>query len=373
MIVGRKQASPKSEASIGKVQLFPMQSWGHNKLSTVDVEAGLAEASDLRAPKVGPSKLGDNEDGTLRVHLLRGEGLKAADKTGTSDPFVKLTLGRQQHSSKTIKKTTHPNWNQQFEFKGVREVLVAQQLELNVFDRDLLSMSSSKHDFLGTAKINLTPMLTSRWRLHKVVLTTRKAIPSMGSSTDVDLGFIHLVISWEGAGQAQLGIVQMWLAAVWERFLEAAAKCIVSPLDTALGRDPMALPTLYNGKKWAERQYYMITVDGPRAGECSDQPVSLGWLQQAVEMGQLPREVKVWAVEGGTSWVILRKVLDKVLRAETTEEKKSALGTSSTHLTNDEKQTAQLTLQAAARGRQTRREIQKQQTSAKVLQEAARG
>ena len=59
----------------------------------------------------------------------------------------------------------------------------------------------------------------------------------------------------------------------------------------------------------------MITVDGPRAGACSERPVSLGWLQQAVEQGQMPRDAKVWAVEGGNAWVRLGKELDRYVTA----------------------------------------------------------
>ena len=59
----------------------------------------------------------------------------------------------------------------------------------------------------------------------------------------------------------------------------------------------------------------MITVDGPRAGACTERPVSLGWLQQAVEQRQMPRDAKVWAVEGGKAWVRLGKELDRYVTA----------------------------------------------------------
>ena len=39
---------------------------------------------------------------------------RAADRGGTSDPYVKLSLAGQQHKSKTIKKTLDPVWNEHF-------------------------------------------------------------------------------------------------------------------------------------------------------------------------------------------------------------------------------------------------------------------
>jgi len=35
-----------------------------------------------------------------------------------------------------------------------------------------------------------------------------------------------------------------------------------------------------------------------------------------VEEGQLPRDLKVWCVEGGTAWVRLRSEINKVHQAE---------------------------------------------------------
>ena len=90
----------------------------------------------------------------------------------------------------------------------------------------------------------------------------------------------------------------------------------------------------------------MITFDGPRAGQCSERPVPLGWLQQALERGQMPREVKVWAVEGGTAWVGLGQELDRKLKAEKAAARKAPPA---------------VQLQAAARGRQARKEAKGRQ------------
>ena len=51
-------------------------------------------------------------------------GLKSADLNGKSDPYVRLTLAGQQAKSKTIMKSLDPQWDETFEFVGVRGELV---------------------------------------------------------------------------------------------------------------------------------------------------------------------------------------------------------------------------------------------------------
>jgi len=109
-----------------------------------------------------------------------------------------------------------------------------------------------------------------------------------------------------------MGALYQWLANASSRLLEAAAKCVVSPL----GDDPMAIPAKHRGKVWAARQYYMTTYTGPRAGECSDHTAALGWLQQMVEEGHLPRDIKVWRVDGGKAWAALGSEISQALKAE---------------------------------------------------------
>ena len=52
-------------------------------------------------------------------------GLKSADLNGKSDPYVRLTLAGQQAKSKTIMKSLDPQWDETFEFVGVRGELVS--------------------------------------------------------------------------------------------------------------------------------------------------------------------------------------------------------------------------------------------------------
>ena len=111
-----------------------------------------------------------------------------------------------------------------------------------------------------------------------------------------------------------------WVVTASAQLLASVAEFIVNPL----GKDPMPIPAHHHGKVWAARRYYMTTYAGPREGECSEHPVSLGWLDQMMEEGHLPRDLKVWCVEGGTSWVTLGSEVDKVKRAERDAERKAA-------------------------------------------------
>ena len=55
---------------------------------------------------------------------MSATGLKSADLNGKSDPYVRLTLAGQQAKSKTIMKSLDPQWDETFEFVGVRGELV---------------------------------------------------------------------------------------------------------------------------------------------------------------------------------------------------------------------------------------------------------
>ena len=55
---------------------------------------------------------------------MSATGLKSADLNGKSDPYVRLTLAGQQAKSKTLMKSLDPQWDETFEFVGVRGELV---------------------------------------------------------------------------------------------------------------------------------------------------------------------------------------------------------------------------------------------------------
>jgi Ca2+-dependent lipid-binding protein len=55
----------------------------------------------------------------LRVTIAEARELPAADRGGTSDPFVKLKVGRHQAKTEIIKKTLDPVWDAEFAFDNL--------------------------------------------------------------------------------------------------------------------------------------------------------------------------------------------------------------------------------------------------------------
>lgn len=54
------------------------------------------------------------DQGVLTVDLVSAQNLMAADKTGTSDPYVTFTVnGERVHKSDTIRKTLNPKWQRE--------------------------------------------------------------------------------------------------------------------------------------------------------------------------------------------------------------------------------------------------------------------
>ena len=89
--------------------------------------------------------------GTLHVQLVRATGLKAMDRGGLSDPYVKLTLAGEGRKSKTIKKTLDPVWNEAFTWKGTLRDLTSSPLVLHCLDYDF----GTRDDKLGHGSVDL--------------------------------------------------------------------------------------------------------------------------------------------------------------------------------------------------------------------------
>ena len=91
-----------------------------------------------------------NNTGVLRVDLLDGVGLKAADRNGKSDPYVAFYLnGQKVHESAVQKKTLNPKWNEKFEVLVPSRV--GAKFTCKVMDWDRVGSS----DRLGTGIIDV--------------------------------------------------------------------------------------------------------------------------------------------------------------------------------------------------------------------------
>ncbi|CAK9202097.1 unnamed protein product [Sphagnum jensenii] len=86
----------------------------------------------------------------LFIRIVKARGLAAKDADGSSDPYVRLTVGHVKAETKIVKRSLDPEWNQVF---AVGEDKVqGGTLELTVWDADKIS----KDDFLGGFMFDLS-------------------------------------------------------------------------------------------------------------------------------------------------------------------------------------------------------------------------
>ncbi|KAI0336165.1 tricalbin [Cubamyces sp. BRFM 1775] len=91
-----------------------------------------------------------NNQGLVRVDLLDGHSIHAADRGGKSDPFVVFHLnGQRVYKSQTKKKTLNPEWNENFTVQVPSRA--GSDFQLEVFDWNQIEQAKS----LGVAKIDL--------------------------------------------------------------------------------------------------------------------------------------------------------------------------------------------------------------------------
>ncbi|KAF7721951.1 hypothetical protein EC973_003912 [Apophysomyces ossiformis] len=99
---------------------------------------------------LNPDESLDNQ-GNLTVTLLNAKNVKAADKSGTSDPYVVFTVnGERVHTSQVVKKTLSPQWqNEQFIVPIPSRVTASFRIE--VFDWNQFQ----GHDPIGSGGISI--------------------------------------------------------------------------------------------------------------------------------------------------------------------------------------------------------------------------
>ena len=89
--------------------------------------------------------------GLLRIKLQRAADLKAADRNGKSDPYVKVRAGGQEKKTNIRYATLEPVWNQSIDLYGALPDFLASGLTLTLKDWDRFG----SHDALGEV---MTPL-----------------------------------------------------------------------------------------------------------------------------------------------------------------------------------------------------------------------
>jgi len=111
----------------------------------------VVEARYIPVPVTLEPKETVNNQGILRVDLLEGREIRGVDRGGKSDPFAVFELnGQKVFKSQTKKKTTSPDWNENFEVSVSSRF--AAEFVVEVFDWNQIEVAKS----LGTGKIDLS-------------------------------------------------------------------------------------------------------------------------------------------------------------------------------------------------------------------------
>ncbi|KAI4978212.1 hypothetical protein ZWY2020_014766 [Hordeum vulgare] len=88
----------------------------------------------------------------LCVHVLEARGLPAIYLNGSSDPYVRLQLGRRRAKTTVVKRSLSPVWDEEF---GFLVADVAEELVVSVLNENRFFST----DFLGRVKVPLSTIL----------------------------------------------------------------------------------------------------------------------------------------------------------------------------------------------------------------------
>ncbi|KAG9343977.1 hypothetical protein JZ751_012452 [Albula glossodonta] len=104
----------------------------------------------------------------VQVTVLRGRGLRAKGKHGTSDVYTIIQVGKEKFSTCVVEKTTSPEWKEECSFELLPGVLEPEgrsaypqgssDLVLTVMHRALIGLDA----FLGQAIIPLDKVFQDR-------------------------------------------------------------------------------------------------------------------------------------------------------------------------------------------------------------------
>jgi 1-phosphatidylinositol-4-phosphate 5-kinase len=111
--------------------------------------------------------------GMLLIEISAGHDLVAADWEGTSDPYVRVTLGLLSTRTQTIKCNCNPSWDAKLRLP-VNESHTEASVELAVWDEDVSRMLRGSDDFLGRLKVQMADVLREPLELHREALTDAK-------------------------------------------------------------------------------------------------------------------------------------------------------------------------------------------------------
>ncbi|KAK0419967.1 hypothetical protein QR680_014432 [Steinernema hermaphroditum] len=202
-----------------------------------------------------------SEEKKLVVHLIRAKCLKAMDKNGFSDPYVKLHLipgvaKATKMTSKTVEKTLNPEWNEELVYYGVTEEDKQRKtLRLTVYDRDRIGS-----DFLGETRYQLKRLINNEVLLLNRYLEGALPVPPekneeeergkilVGVSYNVQQGslFIHVKRAAELIGMDSTG------------FSDPYCKVSLTPLSSKLHKQKTSIKKRTLNPEWNETIKFIV-------------------------------------------------------------------------------------------------------------------
>ena len=161
---------------------------------TIDNTGGV-DVESLKRPVRNERKALQNKDkgmGWLEVTLISADRIKAADRSGKSDPYVDLSCGGKSERSKTKKQTLKPYWDEAFAFEVAPGV---GGLELNLFDEDKIG----SHAFLGCVIIRLDDLPENEDVVQSFALQPRGLNPD--TDPDQVSGSLKVLLNYFSKGE----------------------------------------------------------------------------------------------------------------------------------------------------------------------------
>ncbi|VDN04153.1 unnamed protein product [Thelazia callipaeda] len=148
-----------------------------------DIPSNLPSMTSIHRFTTGPRR--QTTDTGINFKIENFQNLKAMDRNGLSDPYVKMYLipgvsKATKMTSKTIEKTLNPKWNEEFTYYGVTaEDYWKKSIQLMVFDRDRIGA-----DFLGVVRVPLKKLSKEEEKSYDLYLEHASRIENVNTSDE---------------------------------------------------------------------------------------------------------------------------------------------------------------------------------------------
>ncbi|XP_055690378.1 synaptotagmin-7 [Lutzomyia longipalpis] len=152
--------TPGGTAEGGNVATVSNQAGDNRSISMIDMYIDNTDPIE-NVGQIHFSLEYDFQNSTLILKIIQGKELPAKDLSGTSDPYVRVTLlpdKKHRLETKIKRRTLNPRWNETFYFEGFPiQKLQSRVLHLHVFDYDRFSRDDSIGEvFMPLCQVDFT-------------------------------------------------------------------------------------------------------------------------------------------------------------------------------------------------------------------------